>query len=120
VVLIAVAFAASQSFSSSREFTLTPGQTATFQGHTFTYVKTETVQEKAHIATKANISIDGGQVYQPQLQRYPSFGSPIGVPSVKTGGIRDIYLTLLDAPANESAPVRIKVLYMPLVFWLWV
>ncbi|MGE0879677.1 MAG: heme lyase CcmF/NrfE family subunit [Acidimicrobiia bacterium] len=120
VVLIAVAFAASQSFSSSREFQLSPGQTAKFEGHEFTYVNTTTVQEKSHIATKANISIDGGQVYQPQLQRFPSFGAPIGVPSVKTGAVRDIYLTLLEAPANDNAPVRIKVLYMPLVFWLWV
>ncbi len=120
VVLIAVALAASSSYSRDQEFELRPGETAAFAGHTFTYLGAVQEQYPNKLATKARIQVDGGQVYAPAIQRFPRM--VVGVPSVRTGLTKDIYLTVLRFPddAVGDGAARIKVLIMPLTVWLWI
>jgi cytochrome c-type biogenesis protein CcmF len=121
VVLIAVGFAASSSFGHSRQFRLVPGQTATLAGHTVTYLGSEVVERPNKRTFRARVRVDGGKVYAPALQQFPGASQAIGSPSVRTGPIDDVYLTLvaaadLDQPGS-SAVIGVNV--QPLIAWLW-
>jgi cytochrome c-type biogenesis protein CcmF len=122
VVVVAVAFAASSSFSESRQFRLAPGQSASLSGHTVTYLGTRTVERPNKTTSSARVRIDGGKVYAPGLNQFPFATQAIGSPSVKTGVREDVYLTLVAAPepGSEDATAVIGVRIQPLVAWLWV
>ncbi len=66
------------------------------------------------------MQIDGGQVYEPALSRFPGGSNTIGTPSVRTGVTGDVYLTLLDVPDEDDGQARIGMLVMPLAVWLWI
>jgi cytochrome c-type biogenesis protein CcmF len=120
VVIIAVALAASSSYSHSGEFLLAPGESATLAGHRITYLGIERAEEEAKTITRARVQIDGGRVYEPALSRFPGGSSTIGTPSVRTGITGDVYLTLLDVPEEDDGQARIGMLVMPLAVWLWI
>lgn len=120
VVLIAVAFAASSSYSDRAEFRLAPGESASLAGHTVTYLRTRTVRHPNRTSIVADVRVDGDRVYRPSLSTFPFATQAIGTPSVKTGGLRDVYLTLVVAPRGDGDPAVIGVLVRPLVLWLWV
>ncbi len=119
VVVVAVAFAASSSFSEGHEYRLSPGQSATLSGHTVTYLGTQTVQHANRKVAQARVRIDGGQVYAPGLSQFPFATQAIGTPSVKTGLFEDVYLTLVAAPEAGSDTAVIGVRVQPLISWLW-
>jgi cytochrome c-type biogenesis protein CcmF len=121
VIVVAVALTALQSYQRVGEFTLEPGQTATFAGHTFTYEGAVTESRPAREDRIARVRIDGDDVYEPAQRAYRESGEVIGSPSVRTGLTGDIYLTLEQpVPVADADPARIKVLIMPLTIWLWV
>ncbi len=120
VVLIAVALAASQSYSSEVALRLAPGETATFAGHTLEYQGIETVEESNKTVTSALVQVDGGKVYRPAINQYRFGTSTIGTPSVKWGFVEDVYLTLLSAPDGPGDPAVIRVILQPMVTWLWI
>jgi cytochrome c-type biogenesis protein CcmF len=121
VILIAVAFAASVGYARRGEFRLTPGQTASFGGHTFTFLGLRDVEYPEKFARKADIRIDGGDVYSPAWQRFNDQGQFVGSPSVRTGLTGDIYLTLASSPsAAADSPITLQVLLSPLTVWLWI
>ena len=105
VVMIAVAFAASQSYAQDAEFTLREGESGVVGGHEVTYLglTTEELPEKTII--RAQVQIDGGQVYEPSLSQFVFGSQAIGAPSVKTGPIEDIYLALLDRADEPGDPM---------------
>jgi cytochrome c-type biogenesis protein CcmF len=118
VILIAVAFAASQSSVRQAEFTLTPGEEVSFAGHTLAFVGTEVVEDSNKTATRALVEIDGTGPWAPALNQF-SFGTQtIGSPSVRSTPRDDVALTLLALPDDESVTIRVTV--QPLVVWLWV
>ena len=119
VVLIAVAFAASHSFSHSASLTLTPGQTARFDGHSFTYLGTREVAAATHTAVEAAVKVDGGRAYDPAINNYPFAQEAIGTPSVKSSAWEDIYLTFRSTPTTQNGPAVIGVIVEPLVGWIW-
>ena len=119
VVLIAVAFAASSSYAHQRELRLEPGATVRgVAGHTITYLGLEERVEDNRTDRIARIRIDGGQVYAPRLQRFPNGSQEIGRPSVRSTAVEDVYLALLEA--QPGGAIRLRVIVMPLVLWLWV
>ena len=121
VVLIAVAFAASHSFAHRTQVSLQPGQTATFDGHRFTYLGLrERDRFQPHSAVEARVRVDGGQVYAPAISDYPFASEEIGTPSVRSRPSEDIYLTLASTPAKAGGPAVIGVIVEPLVMWIWV
>lgn len=119
VVVVAVAFAASSSFSEGREYRLAPGQSAHLSGHTITYLGTQTIERANKKVAQARVRIDGGQVYAPGLSQFPFATQAIGTPSVKTGLFEDVYLTLVAAPENGSDTAVIGMRVQPLIAWLW-
>jgi cytochrome c-type biogenesis protein CcmF len=120
VVIIAVAFAASHSFSHQTQLTLSQGQTARFDGHSFTFLGMKTMSGSTHSAVEALVRVDGGKVYGPAISDYPFASEEIGTPSVRSRPAGDVYLTLASTPAKPGAPVVIGVIVEPLVMWIWV
>ncbi len=121
VVMIAVAFAASHSFQHQTQLTLRPGQTASFQGHTFKFLKLQGESGANRTGIGALVRIDGGKVYEPEvnLYRYSSSGA-VPTPAVKSTVAEDLYLTIANDPKKASGPTTIGVIVEPLVSWVWV
>jgi cytochrome c-type biogenesis protein CcmF len=118
VVLIAVGFAASSSYGHRAQFRLAPGESARLSGHTVTYLGTRTVDHGNKTTLSARVRVDGGKVYEPALHQFPFGSQAIGSPSVRSGPLSDVYLTLVVPPDDGGAAV-IGVNVQPLVSWLW-
>jgi cytochrome c-type biogenesis protein CcmF len=123
VVVIAVALAASMGYTTKREFKLVQGQTATLQGYRFTYLGTTQHQtgQKNTIQVRVRVGHGGRNlgVYAPALSIFPNSPQAIGTPSVRTGLVRDVYLTLVSSP-DQDGRVTIGAQLSPLVLWLWI
>ncbi len=130
VVMIAVALAASSSYDTERELTLSEGESAIVAGHEITYVGTRRSEESNRSVIQADVAIDG-DVYAPAINVFPQGEQRIGTPSVKSGLARDVYLALLRVPdglgadsTSADAPAQgqvvIRVIVQPLVMWLWI
>jgi cytochrome c-type biogenesis protein CcmF len=120
VIVIAVALAASNSFTHSQELFLKTGTPAYFSGHSFELIEIVEETTDRAVSVKALISIDGGQAYAPAITKYTKVGMNIGTPSVKTGILGDIYLTLEPPVLQDSGEAHIKVFIKPLLVWLWI
>jgi cytochrome c-type biogenesis protein CcmF len=120
VVVVAVAIATTGSYAHEAEFSLAPGESARLAGHEVTYLGVEEREFSNRTATIARIQVDGGQVYEPAISRYPNFGALIETPSVRTGPLRDVYLTITTLPETTGGPAVIRVIIQPLAVWLWV
>jgi len=120
VILLAVALAASNSYTRSQELNLEIGAPARWGGHTFELVGFEQVDDDRRTAIKALVSIDGGQAYAPAITKFKSMGTNIGTPSVRTGFSKDLYLTLEPPVKPTSDSARIKVFVKPMILWLWI
>ena len=120
MVLIAVALAASSSYSVRRDVRLTPGDSATVAGHDITYLGVASSESAGRRALHARVRVDGGRVYRPALTTFPFATQAIGTPSVRTGLTEDVYLVLKAAPRTPGGAAVIGVIVQPLVLWLWV
>ena len=120
VICIAVALAASNSFTRSQELDLVEGRPAAFAGHTFTLRGFETTSDERATRVRALVSIDGGRAYAPAITKYLRVGMTVGTPSVRTGLARDVYLTLEPPVRQDSGRARIKVFVKPMILWIWI
>jgi cytochrome c-type biogenesis protein CcmF len=120
VIIIAVALAASNSFTHSQELSLELHKPATYNGHTFELTGFVETQDARRASIKANILIDGDKTYQPAIHKFTSMGQNIGTPSVMSTLRNDIYLTLQPPVKPSSNTAKIKVFIKPLMMWLWI
>ncbi len=138
VVLVAVAFAASQSYVRQAEFDLVPNQTAVFSGHELAYVGSAVVQHENRTERVAYVRVDGDEVHGPAIAVYPFASQTIGIPSVSSSWRDDVALSVLSFPegldgaggAGSAEPgaaesfsadrVVLRVTVQPLVVWLWI
>ena len=120
VVLIAVAFAASSSYVRQAEFTLTPGESAQFSGHTLLYEGQNIKQEEAKIVNQVLIRIDGTGPWAPSLNKFANGNQTIGTPSVRSTFTDDVALSVIDIKPGENGSVTIRVTVQPLIIWLWI
>jgi cytochrome c-type biogenesis protein CcmF len=120
VIVLAVAFAAAQSYGHRAEFRLAPGQSAVLAGHRITYLGIENRTFANRTAVQAKVRVDDDGIYRPALNRFPFATQAIGTPSVRVGPIEDVYLTLIQAPRTPEGEAVIAVVVQPLVMWLWV
>jgi cytochrome c-type biogenesis protein CcmF len=119
VIVLIVGYLASTSFQVQREATLNPGDRITVEGHTLQYLGSTIGIAAQYTSVGARIRVDGGKVYEPQLRQYPRNSQAIGTPSVRTGPVDDVYLTLLTPPAEGDA-VNVRVIIEPLAVWMWI
>lgn len=120
VIIIAVALAASNSYTRSQEITLTVGKPAQYGGHSFEFVRFVEEKDDRRISVKAEIIIDGSGTYAPAIQKFINMGQNIGTPSVKSMFTKDIYLTLQPPVKVSTNTAKIKVFIKPLMMWLWI
>jgi cytochrome c-type biogenesis protein CcmF len=122
VVIVAVAIAASSSYSTRREVRLEEGQSATVRSYTVTYLGTEREEtgQKTTVSARVRIERDGDDlgVYTPAVSTFRNATQGIGTPSVRTGLRDDVYLTLISSP-NESGRITLGVAVNPMMLWLW-
>jgi cytochrome c-type biogenesis protein CcmF len=120
VILIAVALAASNSYTHSQELSLKKGVVANYGGHTFELIGFRETTDDRRTEIAALVSIDGGQAYAPAVSKFKAMGMNIGTPSVKTSFAYDLYLTLEPPVKASSDAAKIKVFVKPMVMWLWI
>ena len=135
VILIAVAIACSQSYSSNTELVLRTGETKTFKGHTVELVRIRTILEEQRptggisgstdtqtVVRKiaADVRIDGGRIDSPAITRYAERGQAIPTPSVRTGFVRDLYVTLVQQPTAAGGTAVIGFYIQPMILWMWI
>jgi cytochrome c-type biogenesis protein CcmF len=120
VVIIAVAFAASQSYAHTGEFRLAEGDSAEVGGHTVTYLGLATIERSEKTITQARVRIDDDGVFTPSLSEFRFGSQAIGTPSVRVGVTGDVYLALQALPEEGSDEVLLRVVVQPLILWLWV
>ena len=120
VVLVAVAFAASQSYVRQAEFDLEAGQVATFAGHEIVYLGSAVVIHENRTERVAFVRVDDAKTYGPAIATYPFASQTIGIPSVRSTLRDDVALSVLTFP-DEAGPDRVilRVTVQPLVAWLW-
>ena len=120
VILIAVALAASNSYTHSQELVLKEGVVAKFSGHTFELTGFSEISDDRRTTIAALVKVDGGKSYSPAITKFKSMGQNIGTPSVKSSFVNDIYLTVEPPIKVSSKSVKIKVFIKPMVMWLWI
>ena len=120
VVLVAVAFAASQSYVRQAEFDLEANQRASFAGHEVVYLGSAVVVHENRTERVAFVRVDDAKTYGPAIATYPFASQTIGIPSVRSTLRDDVALAVLTFP-DETGPDRVilRVTVQPLVAWLW-
>ncbi|HEY3722685.1 MAG TPA: heme lyase CcmF/NrfE family subunit [Acidimicrobiia bacterium] len=123
VICIAVALAASGSFGAKREVRLHRGESATVSGYTVTFTGTHTSKTAQKTSVSADLKLArGGDVlgtYAPAVSTFPNSDSAIGTPSVRTGILEDVYLTVVSSP-NDKGRVTISIAINSMTLWVWI
>ncbi len=123
VIMIAVALAASNSYTHSATIPLPVGEVRAWGGHTFELVRiTQEVDDRASVV-RAEVLLDGDKIYAPAITKYLRLGTDIATPSVRTGLTNDVYLTIAPsavAPVPTDREVTLRVFVKPMVLWLWI
>jgi cytochrome c-type biogenesis protein CcmF len=121
VILVAVALAASNSFTHSATLTLEQGDVVEWGGHTFELQSvTETTNaSQSERALEANLILDGGSTLSPAITTYLNIGQDIGTPAVRTGFTKDVYLTLEPGTEAGATTATIRAFVKPMMLWLW-
>ncbi len=120
VVLLAVGLAASESYKSDRTVQLAVGESATIEGHEFTYLEAGADMNDRRLRVFALIEIDGADVYAPATTSFRQNGArPVPTPSVRSGFTEDVYLVLDEVPDPADDSIRLRVIIRPMVAWMW-
>ncbi len=123
VVLIAVVLAASSAYGANRDVKLRRGQSTTVSGYTLTYLGSHTARSDQKTTVSADIKVQRGDrvlgTYSPAISTYPNSTEGIGTPSVHTGAVEDVYLTLVSSPSSQQQ-ITLGVRINPMIVWLWI
>jgi cytochrome c-type biogenesis protein CcmF len=123
VVLIAVVLAASSAYGANRDVKLKQGESATVSGYTVTYLRPHRTVSDQKTTLSADIKVQKGDrvlgTYAPAISTYPNSTEGIGTPSVHTGLVDDVYLTLVSVRDSQQR-ITLGVRINPLIVWLWI
>jgi cytochrome c-type biogenesis protein CcmF len=123
VVLIAVVLAVSSAYGANREVRLRRGASATVSGYTLTYLGSKVDRSAQKTTISAAVRVKRGDhdlgVYAPAVSTFPNSTEGIGTPSVHTGPIEDVYLTLVSSP-KDGGRITLGVRVNPMILWLWI
>ena len=122
VFAVAIGIAASSSMRSDREATLKPGESVTVAGRTLRLKSVwgrEETQRSVVGATRE--FVENGRVtgiIEPRMNFYPASQQPVPTPAVRGSLLGDVYVNL-QAFRPDGSNVTVKVIYEPLVPWIW-
>ena len=117
VILVAIAFAASNSYLRQTEVTLAQGESIVFADSTYEYRGLDIEQLPEKRVTAAVIFVDGEEL-RPAISQFVS-GQSIGTPDTRGGFTRDSQIALITLPQAESQVV-VRITTQPLIAWLWI
>ena len=121
VIIIAVALAASNSYTRVAEFTLKPAVPVSYGRATRSSSSgCNSSPMPARPGVKALIKIDGGKSYAPAITTFTNFGTKVPTPSVRNGLLNDLYLTLEPSVRFDGTEAPVKIYIKPLIVWLWI
>jgi cytochrome c-type biogenesis protein CcmF len=122
IVLVALGVAASGTFKTEREATLKPGETITLAGQTVRLKQVWGREEKQRQVIGATMEVmDGNRVIgtvEPRMNYYPTSQQPVPTPQVRSSLAGDLYLNLM-AFREDGSNATVKVIWEPLVSWIW-
>jgi cytochrome c-type biogenesis protein CcmF len=122
LIMSVAGIAASSTFKTEREITLTPGESVTVSGRQFRLDRVWGRQESGRTAIGADISVlEYGRVaghLEPSQHFYESSDTPVPTPAVQSSAVRDLYVNLM-AFKQDGSSATIRVLVEPLVVWIW-
>ncbi len=128
VIVIIAAIAASQTYRSAAESSLLPGESFILDGFEMTHQGVKEIHESNRTIVEAQIGVsvvgDNGNrsigIMRPSLSYYPTMGTPMGSPHVRTIGITDLYLSLQSVSPEDGRPrLGIKAFVVPSVALIW-
>ena len=117
VIIVAIAFAASNSYLRQTEVTLSQGEAIEFADMSFRFdgLVTEELPEKR--VTAARILVNEEEL-RPAISQFLS-GQSIGTPDTMGSFTRDTQVALITLPQGDDQIV-IRVTTQPLIAWLWI
>jgi cytochrome c-type biogenesis protein CcmF len=118
VILVAVAFAASNSYLRQAEFTLAPGESVEFADMTLSFDGIEVENRPEKRITSARMTLEGEEL-RPAINQFFS-GQTIGTPDTAGGFVRDTQVALTVIPDSAAGSVVVRVTTQPLISWLWI
>ena len=117
VIIVAVAFAASNSYLRQTEVTLEQGDEIVFADMSYRYEGLVVEERPEKRVTAARIVVDGEEL-RPAINQFVS-GQSIGTPDTRGGFTRDTQVALITLPQSDDQVV-IRVTTQPLIAWLWI
>lgn len=122
IVLVAVGVASSATFRTEREATLKPGETITLAGKTLRLKSVWGREEQQRSVIGATMEVLEGTkvvgVVEPRMNYYPTSAQPVPTPEVRSTWSGDIYLNLM-AFQPDGSTATVKVIWEPLIPWIW-
>jgi cytochrome c-type biogenesis protein CcmF len=122
IILVALGVAASSTFRSEREATIKPGETISLGGHTLRLKSLWGREEPQRSVVGATLEVMGGSAVtgtmEPRMNFYPMSQSPVPTPAVRSRIPGDLYVNL-QAFRPDGTNATIRMIYEPLVPWIW-
>ncbi len=122
VVLVALGVASSATFKTEQEATLKPGETLTVAGRTVRFKNAWGREEKQRQVIGATMELMSGSrvvgIIEPRMNYYPTQQQPVPTPEVRSMLSGDLYLNLM-AFKQDGSNITVKVIWEPLVPWIW-
>jgi cytochrome c-type biogenesis protein CcmF len=123
MLLVVAGMVGSSVYGTKQSFTLSPGQSETFNGQTLKFVELSETRHANYTAVGANVTftaVDGTVTnLRPQRRFYDKSEQPNSEVALSSSWKRDVYLTLAGWE-DGGAKAAIEVIVNPLVCWIWV
>ena len=122
VFAVAIGIAASSSMRSEREATLHPGESIAVAGRTLRLKSVWGREEPRRQVVGATLELMEGErvagIVEPRMNFYPGSEQPVPTPAVRSSPVGDVYANL-QAFRPDGSNATVKVIYEPLVPWIW-
>ncbi|HEX6558766.1 MAG TPA: heme lyase CcmF/NrfE family subunit [Longimicrobiales bacterium] len=122
VLLLVFGVAASSSFKTEREATLTPGQTMEIGKYTLRFNQLWGKEEPHRVIIGADLQIlKGGRdqgIIDPRMNYYATRDEPVPTPRVRSRATHDLYANLM-AFERDGSSATVHVWIQPFVMWIW-
>ncbi len=122
IVCVALGITASSTFRTEHEATIKPGETISLSGHTLRLKGMWARPEPQRQVVGATLEVMNGSTVsgtmEPHMNFYPMSQSPVPTPAVRSGFLGDLYINL-QAFKDDGSNATIRMIYEPLVPWIW-
>jgi cytochrome c-type biogenesis protein CcmF len=122
VFMVAIGIAASASMRTDREATLRKGESMTVAGRTLRLQAMWGRREAQRDVVGATLEVMRGDrvtgTIEPRMNYYPGSAQPVPTPAVRSSVLGDLYANL-QAFQPDGSSATVKIIYEPLVPWIW-